>query len=124
MCADTVAVDPQNPDLVLQLEALNAYAGRFDTAETLLKRVIQLEPDKARGYAGLAEVYLQVQPGSTGRAIGAHEAVRLEPIALHYGLLGRCYAQVGDAAQARAALDEALQREPDNAMYRQLRSEL
>ncbi len=120
----TVAADPQNPELVLQLAALNAYAGRWDAAETQLQKVIQLSPDSARGYAGLAEVYLQSRPGNPESVRLAREAVRLEPVAMHYALLGLCYTQLGDLEQARAALDSAIQRDPDNAEYRQWRDEL
>jgi Flp pilus assembly protein TadD len=124
ICEDTVAADPRNPNLVLQLGALNTIAGRFDAAEVALKQVIQLTPDQARGYAGLAELYLQARRGGDESVRLAREAVRLEPTALHYALLGRVYAQLGDFAHARSALDEATKIEPENAAYRELRDAL
>jgi cytochrome c-type biogenesis protein CcmH/NrfG len=124
VCQDTVAADPRNPDLLFRLGVLNAYEGRFDAAEAALKQVIQRAPEQARGYAGLAEVYLESRRGGEEAVRLAREAVRLEPVALHYVLLGRILVQAGDLDNARSALNEAVKREPDNAVYRQLRDEL
>jgi len=124
VCEATLAVDPQNPDLLWQLGALNAQAGHWLAAEKLLKQVVQLAPQQARGYAGLAEVYLRTQLDGTEALRLAQEAVRLEPAAGNYALLGRCYALTGDRQQARAAVDEAIRREPDNRLWHELRDEL
>ena len=96
VCQETVAADPRNPDLVWELGVLNTYAGRFDAAESALRQVMQLIPDQSRGYAGLAELYLETQRGDAEAVRLAREAVRLEPVAMNYVLLGRRYAQVGD----------------------------
>jgi cytochrome c-type biogenesis protein CcmH/NrfG len=123
VCQDTVAADPENPELVWRLGVLNAHAGRFDAAEAALRKVIQLAPGQARGYAGLAEVYLECRRNAAESLRLAREAVRLDPAPLNYVLLGRIYAQAGELANAVAALNEAVNREPDNAAFRELRDQ-
>jgi tetratricopeptide (TPR) repeat protein len=124
VCQDTLAVDPENPDLLWRLGVLHAQTGEFGEAEAALQKVIQLAPKNAQGYAGLAEVYLNAkrQPDEALRL--AREAVRLAPTALHYALLGRVQVQAGDWSGAQASLGEAVKREPNNQLYRQLHQQL
>lgn len=124
VCEDTVAADPENPDLVWELGVLNFQAGRFEAAESALRKVLHLAPDQARSYEGLAELFLQSGRWDDEAVRLAREAVRLNPAARNYVLLGRLCAMSGDFDAARLALDEALEREPDNGFYRQLREEL
>jgi len=103
---------------------LNFQAGRFEAAESALRKVLHLAPDQARSYEGLAELFLQSGRWDDEAVRLAREAVRLNPAARNYVLLGRLCAMSGDFDAARLALDEALEREPDNGFYRQLREEL
>jgi tetratricopeptide (TPR) repeat protein len=116
----TLAADPENPELLWRLGVLQAQAGRFADAEPTLKELIRLAPDQPRGYAGLAEVYLEWRRELSEALRLIRKAIRLEPAAIHYVLLGRIQLQQGDVKQAKQSLAQALELDPENAVFRQL----
>lgn len=124
VCRDTVAADPENPDLLWRLGVMQSQVGEFTAAADTFRKLIRLAPTQARGYGCLAEVYLETGQDIDQALRLAQEAVRLEPAALHYVLLGRVQAKRGEFSAARAALDQALRLEPDNAEMRAFRDQL
>ena len=74
--------------------------------------------------AGLVQLYLWANQ-KTDRAVGlAEEAVKAEPIALNYFLLARSYQRQGELSKAQAAMQKAVELEPDNTTYQQAQRSL
>lgn len=124
VCLETVAADPENADLLWRLGILQFQAGDFAQAADTFRKMILSAPEDARGHGCLAEVYLETGQGLDEALRLARECVRLDPAGRHYVLLGRILAEQGQSAEARAAADEAVRIEPDNAEIRAFRDQL
>jgi tetratricopeptide (TPR) repeat protein len=86
--------------------------GRYDEAEPVLRRAVALaEPDQAQPQAALAELFLAM--GEPTVAIAHAElAVRIEPSAYHYTLLGRCHFELERLVPAERAYRQAVLVDP------------
>jgi cytochrome c-type biogenesis protein CcmH/NrfG len=124
VCQQLLASDPGNPEWIWRLGLLNAQRRHYEAAEAAFREVIRLQPDRARAYVSLAEVYRRSSHGPQAALPLVRRAVQLEPAAAHFALLGQVYLQLGDREQALKALDESVRREPGNARYRRLREQL
>jgi tetratricopeptide (TPR) repeat protein len=88
-------------------------AGRYEDARAIAARLVELEPDYARGHSTLG--FAEIKRGRHEEGIAAlEEAVRIAPDdAMYLGQLGEAYGLTGRADQAREVLRrlEALTRE-------------
>jgi cytochrome c-type biogenesis protein CcmH/NrfG len=91
---------------------------RYVDAERAYQRVIQLEPDRADGYRALAQCYLVGHNDAIGAVSRARQAVERDPSAPVYALLGEACARAGDVSAARNAWQQALEMDPENAVYK------
>jgi len=106
---ELAAIEPANPMHHWRLAMLHRRLGQFEPAEAALRTVITLSPERAEGYAALADLYLQsVRRPDAARPL-AQQAVQLEPTAEHYALLSRVCAQLGDQDAALDAAQQAQQ---------------
>ncbi len=124
VCRETVAADPENPELLWHLGILQFQVGQFSQAADTFRKMIRCAPNEARGYGCLAEVFLETGQDIHEAQRLARESIRLDPAARHYVLLGRICAEMGQFADARSALDEAIRIEPENAEMRAFRDQL
>jgi Flp pilus assembly protein TadD len=111
-------LEPWNLAHRKNLGILQARMNRTDAAEATFREVCAIAPDKSLGYAGLAELFLRADVHLSEARELAAAAVRLEPTAWHYFILGAICEQEGDEAAARAALERAAALEPDNPRYK------
>jgi tetratricopeptide (TPR) repeat protein len=118
-----VAVRPDNVDFYWELGVLRARLGRFEAAEEAFRELMERAPESPRGYAGLAEVYLQSDRRLTEAAKLAREAVERRPIVRYHVLLARACAKAGDRPGAISAIDKAIQLEPGNQAFKRLRAQ-
>lgn len=65
----------------VDLANLLARAGRIEDAEEIGQRLIAEQPDKARGYCALADVYLDADPPKFERALQTLEEAAERPVA-------------------------------------------
>jgi tetratricopeptide (TPR) repeat protein len=109
-------------DLGTQMSLGEAYArlGRAEEAEAAYRRVIELGPQQAGGYAALAHFYLQANLKPDQARTLAEKAVEREPVAVHYFLLCLARSRNGDVAGATNAIDRAVALDPDNGNYREI----
>lgn len=63
-----------------ELANLLARAGRIEVAEEIGRRLIAEQPDKARGYCTLADVYLDAEPPKLERALQTLEEAADQPV--------------------------------------------
>jgi tetratricopeptide (TPR) repeat protein len=112
-------LDPDNSRQLLSLGTLQYKNHQLDEAEATFRRVIDLAPQQAAGYAALAQT--QMSPGrDLDEAVQlAHQAVKLAPTAEHYYILAMVESSRGDPSACRAAIEEAIRLDPSEARYRE-----
>jgi Flp pilus assembly protein TadD len=118
ICEQLRALEPDNPVRYLNLGILRARLRQFDAAEQALRKACELAPRRSDGYRLLAQIRLDRNEGGAETMELARQAVRLEPIAPNYFVLGAACAKNGDLAGARSALQRAMALDPGNPKYR------
>ncbi len=114
------AIDPGDMINQLNIGTGNARLRRFDAAEEAYRKAIQLRTRQCEGYQALAGVYMK-----TGRKLDkarslAEAAVRLQPSAANFRLLGEACDRNGDRQGALSAMERAIALEPGNSQYRRI----
>lgn len=108
-----IRLDPQNGEAYVERGFLNAY---FDlaAADADLRRGIELSPNYARGYEGLAAVMFQSVARRREALDLIGKARRLDPLAPRLDVLKASYLfwGAGNTQQAVAILEAVLEREP------------
>lgn len=113
-------------DLGAQMGAASAYArlGRNEEAERAFRQAIALTPQRAGGYAALANFLLQIKQNLEQAEALAEKAAELEPAAEHRFLLSLIRRERQDLAGAMSAIEAAIELAPQHEGYRQFRQEL
>ncbi|MHB0956543.1 MAG: tetratricopeptide repeat protein [Pirellulaceae bacterium] len=103
---------------------LHCRARQFNEAETLFRKICELEPDRGDGYMALAELYVRCGRDLAEARTYAETALRLGPTARSYSILATIARQSGDLAAARTAARNAITLEPNNVHYRAMYNSL
>jgi len=119
-CRIIKRLDPNNISCQLNLGLLAARLGQFEEAEKALRTAIAMAPTQAAGYRELAQLYLRAKTKQLEARDLAAQAVKLEPAAPHFFLLGWACDVTGDRARAIEALQHALDLDPNNQAYQQV----
>jgi tetratricopeptide (TPR) repeat protein len=82
--------------------------------------MVEIAPRNAAGHRALAKFYLNTNREAALAKKLADKAVKLDPVADSYFVLGWASAKNGKRQQALAALQKAIQLNPGNATYQQL----
>mgnify|MGYP005643624589 CR=1 FL=1 len=117
LCRRIEQVDPENLACQLNLGRLSMRAGRFEEAEKAFLRAITLAPNHSSGYQELARLYRQTKTKLPQARDLAQKVVELDPTAENYFVLGWACDVNGDPAGALAALQRAMQLDPENSRY-------
>lgn len=91
----------------------------FKDIEKVMQKVISLVPNQPEVYQELALFYLKANRKIPRAQKLAARMVELEPTAPNYFILCRCCYRNSDLANARTAIEKAVELEPENLMYRQ-----
>jgi tetratricopeptide (TPR) repeat protein len=113
-------LEPTDPGHFQQLGFLEARLGNLAAAERYFKRVLAVAPQHAAGYRSLAKFYLNTKREAKQAQQLAATAVKLEPVADSYFVLGWSLAVNGHRDEAAAAVEKAVQMDPQNPTYQQL----
>jgi len=105
----------------VRLGSLYVRLGEFEAAEEAFLSVIDISPDWAGGYAGLANLYLDTNRKLPEAQRLAREVVEREPLPEHYFTLCLACQRNGDVTEARRAIDQAVAMDPGNKEYEQIR---
>jgi Flp pilus assembly protein TadD len=100
------------------LGILQARMNEPEAAEATFRELCAIAPDRAVGYAGLAELFLRAGEKLAEAKVLAATAVRLEPTAWHYFILAAICEKSGDDAGSRKAMERAAALDPGNPRYR------
>ncbi len=103
-----------------RLAQVYAQLQAFEEADEALRRIVELAPGQALGYAGRAQLRLQANRDPAEAAGFARQAVERAPTAANYFLWSVTCQRSGDLTQAKTAVEKALELEPGNAQYQQL----
>lgn len=112
-------IEPGNPLYHTYAGALCVQLGQLAAAEAAFENVVRLAPQRSWGYQGLAQIYLGTNRRLSEAKAHAETAVRLDPVAPNYDILGEVCRATGDRAGALAAFRRAAELEPENPKYRQ-----
>ena len=108
----------------IELGMVQARVGALDQAERSFRNGIRMAPSTALGYRELARL-LMFAKRDVGEARNlAAQAVRLEPSAENYAVLGASCELNGDIPGAIDAFEHAMQLEPRNAEYARVHAAL
>jgi tetratricopeptide (TPR) repeat protein len=113
-------LEPTDPSHFQQLGFLEARLGNMAAAERYFKQAVAIAPNNAAGYRSLAKFYLNTKREAKQSQQLAATAVKLEPVADSYFVLGWAQAVNGRRDEAAVALQKAVQMDPKNPTYRQL----
>jgi tetratricopeptide (TPR) repeat protein len=110
-------LDPQNASYCLNQGVFRAQLGQFEAAEATFEAAIALQPQKAIGYASLAQLYLR-----SGRQLDRarslmEQAVEREATAPNLALLSAVCERGGDRGAAASAIRRALKLAPGNSEF-------
>ena len=114
-------LQPWNPNHLKSLGLLHGRLGQLAMAEETFQELCRLAPEKAVGYAGLAEIYLRLDKSIPEAKALASKAVSLDPTAWNYFILAAICDKDGDIAGASAAMERAKSLEPGNPLFQKIR---
>ena len=111
-----LAVDPMNSVALAQLADLADDERRFADALVLLRRAVEIAPDRAATQYNLGNLLMRMQQWS--EAIGPlREALRLRPgFARALESLGTVHSELGETRAAIELFERALQHRPDSTV--------
>jgi superkiller protein 3 len=109
---------PNDPWIFTSIARVATHLKHYTKAESALRRVITLTPQKSAGYRELAYLLLQTSKNRQEALVLARRALSLEPTAANYFAHSRACEANGDFVGASASMESAVALEPDNQIYR------
>ncbi len=104
----------------LDFVSLGALVHRLDPGKVPFRKATELAPERSWGPCGLAQLYLHGNRKLREAKSLAAAAVELEPVASNYAVLSEACDKNGDLAGAVAAMQRAVELEPDNTRYQRI----
>jgi TolB-like protein len=110
---EALQLDPSSGEAYVERGYLNIYDDA-PQADTDIRHGIELAPNYARGYEGLAAVYWQSIARRREALAALDKARALDPLDSHFDVLKAQYLEwgPGDSVQAEKILDTVLERDP------------
>jgi tetratricopeptide (TPR) repeat protein len=112
-------LQPDEPGHWLSLGKLRIQNGQPKQAEKPFRRVIELAPGLADGYAAMAEIEMLPDRDHAEAVALAEKAVELAPTAANHFVLAAACWNVGDGPKARSAIEQAVRLDPEDPRYRE-----
>jgi tetratricopeptide (TPR) repeat protein len=121
---EAAKLDPRDGLTQLNMGRVCMKLNQIERAERTFKEVIRLEPKRPEGYIALAQLYLQTRsnPAEAQRLAGV--ATELASEAPYFALLSQARAENGDRNGALAAINRAIELQPTNPQFVQMRDTL
>jgi tetratricopeptide (TPR) repeat protein len=109
------AIEPENILYLVSLGQLHAERGDYHAAEAAFQEAVRIAPERALGYAAMAQLCLRSGRPPLEAVSFARTAAEKEPTAANYALLAATHDRNGDLDAAKEALRKGLALEPQNA---------
>ena len=116
---ELVRLEPKQADYRANLGTLLLQLKDYPAATAELKRALELNPKQPEALNNLARHCLSAKNELPEALTLCRRLVQALPTAANYDLLGWALYANGQIEDARAAAAQAVQREPNNAMYRE-----
>jgi len=116
-CEQIARLTPDDPVCQMLIGSLSLRMGRYIRAESAYQKMITLAPGLSAGYHELAKIYLKTRKNLPQAQSLAQQAVRLDPTAGNYYVLGLAYRENGNKSSALKALKRALELDQGNQTY-------
>jgi tetratricopeptide (TPR) repeat protein len=123
-CEQIARITPDDHICQMLIGSLCVRMGRYTKAELAYQKMIALAPKLSTGYQELAKIYLKTHKNLSRAQTLAQQAVKLEPTADNYYVLGLTYHENNDTSSALKALRRALQLDPGNQIYQRAYEQL
>lgn len=123
-CEQIARLTPDDPVCQMLIGSLSVRMGRFVRAESAYQKMIELTPNLSTGYCELARIYIKTRRNLAHARNLAEQAVRLDPNAGNYYMLGVACHQNGDKTSAVKAFKQAIDLDPGNQTYRMAYNQL
>jgi len=117
-------IDPNDALVHLNLGRASLKLNQVERAERAFAEVIRLAPNQPEGHSALAQLYVQGGRNPAEAVRLAETAVRLAPDAQYLALLSEARARNGDRQGALTAINQAIDLQPGNGQYQQMRQML
>lgn len=121
---EVAALLPGNAQCHVNLGVVQARTGALDAAESSFREAIRVAPRASMGYRELARLLLLASRDAGEARALAEDAVRLEPSAENYAVLGASCEVNGDISGAIDAVERAMQLDPRNPEYPRIHAAL
>ena len=119
-----VRIDPNDGLTLLNMGRVSMKLNQPERAERAFKEVIRLEPKRPEGYSALAQLHLRTHANLAEAERLAGIAASLSSEAPYFALLSQASAQNGNQAAALSAINRAIELQPDNPQFVQMRENL
>ncbi len=116
---ELVTLRPKDANCRVNFGTLLLQLKDYPAAITELQRALELDPQQPQALNNLARLYLGAKRDLPEALVLCRRLVARQPTAANYDLLGWALFVNGQAAEARRAAAEAVQREPQNATYQE-----
>jgi len=117
---EVAAIEPENGVGCCLAGKVHVRLNQWDEAEEAFRETIKRSPQRAEGYASLAQLYLRTGRKPVEAKTLAQKAVKLQPTAPNYFLLAGACEKNGDRTAALTAIEQAVKLKPDNDEYRRV----
>lgn len=118
---DLATIDPQDAATQLDLGVVNLQLKHVEAAEDAFTNVKRLLPERSEGYLALARLYLLTDQKSAEAQTLMKTVVDLERTPSNCALLSAACRKNGDLVGAKSAIEQAIQLDPGNQEYKQIR---
>ena len=119
MYEDLTRLRPQQAAYHVNLGTVLLRLKEYPAAAEELKRALELDPKQPEALNNLARFYLGARRDLPEALALCRRLIDLEPTAANYDLLAQVCHASGQANEARAASAQAVERDPNNPIYRE-----
>jgi tetratricopeptide (TPR) repeat protein len=114
-------LEPNADQYSFEVARLLVQLKRIDEAESELKAICSNFPDRAAGFIGLADLYLENNDRPDQALPMVQRGVEIDPTAENYAKLAATFERIGNVKEANEAMNKAVRLAPSDVQFGQMR---